>query len=88
MKHRIILLLFVFAIYSFVTVTQAQPGGATSAREASPIDFTGYWVALVTEDWRFRMVTAPAGDYEGIGLTPRAREIADAWDPEADVASG
>jgi len=88
MKHRIIQLLFVFSTFSFVTVTQAQPGGATSAREASPIDFTGYWVALVTEDWRFRMVTAPAGDYEGIGLTPRAREIADAWDPEADAASG
>ena len=67
----------------------AQPGAENvSAREMAPIDFTGYWVALVTEDWRFRMFTAPAGDYEGIGLTPRGREIADAWDPEADIASG
>ena len=67
----------------------AQPGGASqSAREAGPVDFTGYWVSLVTEDWRFRMLTAPAGDYEGIGLTARGREIANAWDPQADVATG
>jgi len=68
---------------------QAQPGGEPqSAREVAPIALTGYWVSLVTEDWRFRMFTAPAGDYEGLGLTARAREIADAWDPEADIAAG
>jgi hypothetical protein len=67
----------------------AQPQGETqSAREAAPIDFTGYWVALVTEDWRFRMVTAPAGDFEGIGLSQKGREIANAWDPDADQESG
>ena len=59
-----------------------------SARDAAPIDITGYWVALVTEDWRFRMVVANAGDYEGIGLTARGREEANAWDPDADIASG
>jgi hypothetical protein len=68
----------------------AQPGGGPppSAREAAPFDLTGYWVALVTEDWRFRMLTAPAGDFEGIGLTALGRDIANAWDPEADSASG
>jgi hypothetical protein len=67
----------------------AQPQvEAPSAREVAPIDFTGYWVALVTEDWRFRMLAAPAGDYEGIGLTPQGREIANAWDPDADQESG
>ncbi|MDG2174574.1 MAG: hypothetical protein P8M72_00310 [Gammaproteobacteria bacterium] len=67
----------------------AQPQGeAQSAREAAPIDFIGYWVALVTEDWRYRMLTAPVGDFEGIGLTSKGREIANAWDPEADLESG
>jgi len=70
--------------------TTAQPPGSEtqSARDVAPIDLTGYWVALVTEDWRFRMMTAPAGDYEGIGLTPKGREIANAWDPEEDIANG
>ena len=67
----------------------AQPGRQQqSAQEMAAIDITGNWVSLVTEDWRFRMVVAPAGDYEGIGLTPRGREIADAWDPDVDLASG
>ena len=67
----------------------AQPGRQQqSAQEMAAIDITGNWVSLVTEDWRFRMVVAPAGDYEGVGLTPRGREIADAWDPDVDLASG
>jgi len=82
--------LFVLPLALLTAVAvHAQPGGQPqSARDAAPIDLTGYWVSLVTEDWRFRMLTAPAGDYEGIGLTPRAREIADAWDPAADTATG
>lgn len=71
------------------TTLLAQPGGPSqSAQEMAAIDITGNWVALVTEDWRFRMVVAEAGDYEGIGLTPKGREIANAWDPDADLASG
>ena len=38
----------------------APPAG--TARAVSPIDLTGYWVSVVTEDWRFRMVTPPKGD--------------------------
>lgn len=67
----------------------AQQGQqAPSARQAAPLDLTGYWVSLVTEDWRFRMLTAPAGDYEGIPLTQEGRRVADAWNPEADEAAG
>ena len=47
----------------------AQPPGPPppqrSARESAPIDLTGQWVSIVTEDWRFRMVTPPAGDSRG-----------------------
>ena len=28
---------------------------------SAPVDLTGYWVSLITEDWRFRMVTPPKG---------------------------
>jgi len=68
-------------------------GGAPMAKEMSPkkmepYDLTGYWVSIVSENWRFRMVTPPKGDFEGIFLTKKAMDIANAWDPEADKAAG
>ena len=44
---------------------------------------TGYWVSVVTEDWKFRMVTPPKGNYAGVPLNPAGRKAADAWDPAA-----
>jgi hypothetical protein len=64
-------------------------GGAPATAQASaPLDLTGYWVSLVTEDWRFRMVTPAKGDYASITMTPAGRAIADAWDPDKDIAAG
>jgi hypothetical protein len=59
-----------------------------SPRDAAPIDLTGQWVSIVTEDWRFRMVTPPKGDFPGVPLTPAATAIANAWDPAKDEAEG
>jgi hypothetical protein len=68
------------------------PGGAPvppkTGKAAALYDITGYWVSVVTEDWRFRMVTPPKGDYTGIALNPEGRDIADAWDPAKDEAAG
>jgi hypothetical protein len=62
-----------------------QGGGpALSPSASAPVDLTGYWVSVVTEDWRFRMVTPPKGDYASVQLTPEARKIADSWDPSTD----
>ena len=33
------------------------PPPPQTAKAAAPIDLTGYWVSVVTEDWRYRMVT-------------------------------
>jgi len=68
-------------------------GGAAAAppqtpKASAPIDVTGYWVSVVTEDWRYRMVTPAKGDYQGVPMTPDARKIADAWDPAKEEASG
>jgi hypothetical protein len=52
------------------------------------VDLTGYWVAFVTEDWRFRMITPRKGDYQPVPMTPEARKVADAWDQAADEAAG
>ncbi len=67
----------------------AQRGPApTSARDGAPIDLTGYWVAVVTEDWRHRMATPRPGDYESVPLSAEGRRIADGWDLAADEAAG
>jgi hypothetical protein len=49
---------------------------------------TGYWVSVVTEDWRFRMVTPPKGNYSGVPLNAAGRKLADTWDPAKDEADG
>ena len=51
------------------------------------MDLTGYWVSIVTEDWRFRMVTPAKGDYASVPLNPEGRKVADTWDPAKDEAS-
>ena len=67
----------------------AQGRGQTQTpKAAAPIDLTGYWVSVVTEDWRFRMVTPVKGDYPSIPLNAEGRKVANAWDPAADEAAG
>jgi hypothetical protein len=63
-------------------------GPPQTPRAAAPIDLTGQWVALVTEDWRYRQFTPPKGDYGVLPLTPAARKIADNWNPAADATAG
>jgi hypothetical protein len=66
-------------------------GGAQqpqSAKAGALIDLTGYWVSVITEDWRYRMVTPASGDYQGVPMTPEARKIAESWDPAKEAASG
>jgi len=76
-------------------VAQAQGGGRggrggplPSGKAAAPIDLTGYWVSIVDEDWRFRMVMPAPGDYQGVPMTAESRKVADAWDPAKDEAAG
>ena len=63
-------------------------GAPAAARTAAPIDLTGVWVSVVTEDWRWRMVTPPKGDYASVPLNAAATTVADAWDPAKDTAAG
>jgi hypothetical protein len=65
-----------------------QGGNPSSPRAAAPVDLTGTWVAVVTEDWRWRMRTPPKGDYASLPLTEAAVKLANAWDPARDAAAG
>jgi hypothetical protein len=78
----------VFVIALLLLVRAAAQSPAATAKASAPVDLTGYWVAFVTEDWRFRMITPRKGDYQPVPMTPEARKVADAWDPAADQASG
>jgi hypothetical protein len=84
-------LFFIAALATLLLVcafAQVPAGPAPAAKASAPIDITGYWVAFVTEDWRFRMITPRKGDYQPVPMTPEARKVADAWDPAADEAAG
>jgi hypothetical protein len=63
-------------------------GPPPTPRAAAPVDFTGNWVSVVSEDWRWRMITPAKGDYANIPINAAARTIADAWDPAKDAAAG
>jgi hypothetical protein len=88
------LLVFVGAdlkVGPYLIHAQARGRGAqppATARAAAPFDLTGYWTAVITEDWRWRMVTPAKGDYQSIPITAAAQKAADAWDPAKDEAAG
>jgi hypothetical protein len=65
-----------------------KPAVAPAPRAGAPIDLTGYWVSIVTQDWRWRMVTPAKGDYVGIPMNVEAKKVADTWDPAKDEAAG
>jgi hypothetical protein len=71
----------------YAQATTATTSGST-ARDAAPIDLTGYWVSYVTENWRFRMVTPAKGEYRRIPVSPAALPIIASWDPAADERAG
>jgi len=64
------------------------PAAPATPRTQAPIDLTGQWVAIISEDWRWRMVTPSKGDYASIPMSPAAQKVADAWDPAKDEAAG
>jgi hypothetical protein len=95
MKNRVLGFLLAFAMWALGAGSspsaqqgQGRQGGAAAPRTAAPVDLTGTWVSLVTEDWRWRMVTPAKGDYASVPMTPAARKVADSWDPARDTAAG
>jgi hypothetical protein len=66
----------------------APPPPAPTPRTQAPFDPTGYWVAIISEDWRWRMITPAKGDFPSIPINLEAQKIAEAWDPAKDEAAG
>jgi hypothetical protein len=66
----------------------APPGPPPTAQAQAPIDLTGYWVSVVTEDWRWRMLTPAKGDTASVPLNAEGQRVAGMWDLEKDKADG
>ena len=83
--------LFVF-VSLLPALGYAQRGGGRGAppipKQVAPFDVTGYWVAVITEDWKVRMVTPKKGFYTALPLNAEGRRVGDTWDPAKDEAAG
>lgn len=88
---RLFLTAVLAAVVSIPVVAQGRGGrggGPQTSQQSAPFEITGTWISVVTEDWMFRMVTPPAGQFLGVPLNGAARQVANAWDPAADEAAG
>jgi len=93
MTRALLVWLLVAGAAPVLMLAQGQGRGGSrtpppTAKAAAPIDLTGNWVSVVTEDWRWRMVTPLKGDAASIPINVAARKIVDAWDPARDEAAG
>src|SRR5947208_16332974 len=92
MKKILIVLSLSIAAAAAASAQRGGGGGRANqppqtAQQAAPIDLTGYWVSVVTEDWRWRMVTPPKRDYQSLPIHQEPRAPADGRDLAKDEAS-
>jgi hypothetical protein len=98
-RNHALLLVIVAAVPAWAqqetdATLQLQGQAPTSAtakkqgRAGAVMDLTGNWVAVINEDWRWRMITPEKGDFSGIPLTIEGRRVADTWDPAKNEAAG
>jgi len=89
--RALVLLAIVFLLVSPLAA-QAPPAGRgappPAPRESAAVDLTGYWVSVIVEDWKWRMVTPKKGVFEGIPLNAEGRKVGASWDPARDEAAG
>jgi hypothetical protein len=59
------------------TKQAAQP-----AKARAPVDLTGHWIAVLSEDWRWRMMAAPKGDIQSLPVNDEGVRVANQWNPK------
>ncbi len=83
--YKIVGKYFILLLIMLSTTAMAQRGGSQelplSSKQAAPFDMSGYWVSVITEDWRYRMMAAEQGDVGAVPLNQAGRELAEAWNP-------
>src|SRR6266540_351085 len=87
--HRIVLLIIVLlATNSAYAQRGARGEPLPTGRASAAIDLTGYWVSVINEDWRLRMVTPQKGQYDALTLNAEGRRVGNMWDPDRDEKAG
>ena len=81
-------LCLIFPVSTHAQRGQRGPQAPQTPKATAPFDITGTWVSVITEDWKYRMVTPRKGDYDGVPGTVEAFRTANAWDPAKDEAAG
>src|SRR5438093_13560555 len=88
----LIVLTAVTLALSLAPSIHAQRGGRggppASPKAAAALDLTGYWVSVISEDWKLRMVTPKKGMFETLTLNAEGRRVGETWDPAKDEAAG
>lgn len=64
------------------------PAAPASGQAAAPFDLTGQWVALITDDWRYRMLVPPKGNVDYLPVNAEGQRATNEWDPARDEAAG
>ena len=95
MIQRTLLVVLIAGALATATVAAQRGGGGgrgaaapSSPRDAAALDLTGYWVSVITEDWKLRMVTPKKGVFDALPINASARQVGEAWDPAKDEAAG
>jgi hypothetical protein len=100
MSNRMSALVILLSLLALPSGLQAQrgappgPGRGTppaargNAQTDAPFDPTGYWVSIVSDEWRYRMLTPSKGNIDYVPLNAEGRRIAQEWDPAKDEAGG
>ena len=65
-------------------VAQDGDDAPETPQSVAPIDLTGHWVSIVNEDWRWRMLTPPPGDFESVPLNDEGERVGNEWTREMD----
>src|ERR1044071_10374067 len=91
-RLRIVVAAMLLTAAGMTTVHGAGQRGAPAPppppKAAAPFDPTGYWVSLVSDEWRYRMLTPAKGNVDYVPVNAEGRRVADAWDPAKDEAGG
>ncbi len=82
-----LLLIGTLMLANNATVRAAELPSRTAQTQA-PFELAGYWVSLVTQDWRYRMVVPGNGEFGGIPLNHSAEKFSDNFNAETDDAAG
>src|SRR5205814_9859323 len=73
MNHRTFTIVAALLLLSMPLAAQQRgqrgAGPPPTAKSMAPIDLTGYWTAVISEDWHTRMLTAVKNDM-GSGTFP------------------